>query len=129
MTLVATPIYAGCLALLLVVLSARVVMRRRDAKISIGDGDDKELIKRIRVQGNCAEYVPLGILLLCIVELAGAAIVLVHGFGLLLLAGRVMHAIGLSRTPQVIILRVIGMLMTFTALILSALLSLYLGLT
>ena len=129
MGLSVAPIYAGVLALLLVVLSARVVMRRRGARISMGDGGDKELIKRIRVHGNCAEYVPLGVLLLVVVELAGAAGGVVHGLGLMLLTGRVLHAIGLSQTPQVVMLRITGMLLNFTALILSAVVSLYLGLT
>ena len=128
MTLAVTPIYAGCLALLFVVLSVRVVLRRRTAKVSVGDGGDKDLIKRIRVQANCAEYAPLGILLLLIVELSGAAALTVHELGLMLVAGRAMHAVGMGLTPQIPALRIIGMGLTFTMIGLSAVLALYLAL-
>jgi uncharacterized membrane protein YecN with MAPEG domain len=122
-----TPIYAGCLAILMIVLSFRVIARRRAAKVSVGDGGDNDLMKRIRVQANCAEYVPLGVLLLLVVELAGASAVLVHALGLALLAGRVMHAVGYGATPQIIPLRIIGMLLTFTMLGVSAGIAIFLA--
>ncbi|MEL7279320.1 MAG: MAPEG family protein, partial [Pseudomonadota bacterium] len=106
----------------------RVILRRRAAKISVGDGGDKILMKRMRVQANCAEYVPLGVILLMIVELSGAASLTVHELGLMLVAGRVMHAAGMSITPQIPILRIIGMVLTLTMLGLSAVLALYLAL-
>ena len=128
MALAVTPIYAGCLALLFVVLSVRVILRRRVAKVSVGDGGEKVLIKRIRVQANCAEYAPLGLVLLLIVELSGAAALTVHELGLMLVAGRVMHAVGMGLTPQIPALRIIGMALTFTMIGLSAVLALYLTL-
>ena len=127
MTLAITPIYAGLLAPLMIGLTARVIMRRREAKVSVGDGGDKDLIKRMRVQANCAENVPLGLVLLLVVELAGAAPVMVHALGLMLVAGRIMHAVGMGSTPQIVILRIIGMFLTLTMLGLSAILSLSLA--
>ena len=116
MTLAVTPIYAAILALLLIGLSARVVQRRMAAGVSVGDGGDEDLIKRIRVQANCAEYAPLGLLLLLVNELAGASALIVHGLGIILVTGRVCHARGLGSSPQVLILRKVGMLLTFSML-------------
>jgi uncharacterized membrane protein YecN with MAPEG domain len=113
MTLTITPIYAGLVGLLLVTLSFRVIFRRRSAGVTIGDGADKDLTKRIRVQANCAEYAPIGILLLAISELQGAPVWSLHALGVALIAGRAIHAVGLGSTPQIIPLRKLGMLLTF----------------
>lgn len=121
MTLAITPLYGGLIGLLLVALSARVIFRRRAASVSVGDGDDKDLRKRIRVQANCAEYAPLGLILLAMAELQGAPGWVVHLLGVMLLAGRMLHAYGFGSTPQIIPLRQLGMLLTFLMIILAAL--------
>lgn len=113
MTLTATPIYAGLLALLFVILSIRVIRTRFQARVSVGDGGDKRVIKAMRAHANCAEYVPLGLVLLALVELQGAPVWAVHVLGLMLLLGRLAHAYGFGRTPQIIPLRQGGMLLTF----------------
>ena len=58
------PIYAAIFAVMLVVLSVRVA-RCAPVRIAIGDGGNIILRRRIRVQGNFTEYVPLALLLLC----------------------------------------------------------------
>jgi uncharacterized protein len=112
-----TPIYAGLLALLFVTLSVRVIRGRVAARVSLGDGGNADLTRRIRVHANCAEYAPFGVLLLAIAELQGAGVLLLHGLGLLLLVGRLAHAIGLSAAPEISALRGGGMALTFAALI------------
>lgn len=119
--LAATPIYAGLLALLFVGLSLRVIGGRVKHKVSVGDGDDKDMTKRMRVQANFAEYAPLGIILLAMAELQGMPIWLVHLFGAVLLVGRFMHAYGLGSTPQVLVCRRWGMLLTFGMIAITAL--------
>ena len=69
MTADITGLYAAALALLFVVLSARVITVRRANKVSLGDGGDADLLARVRAQGNFAEYAPLGIVLILIAEL------------------------------------------------------------
>ncbi len=116
-----TPIYAALLAFLFVALSVNVILRRRSDKVSVGDGGQKTMIKAMRTQANCAEYAPFSLLLIAIVELQGAGGWLVNLLGLTLAAGRVLHAYGFGRTPQIVILRQIGMGLTFTAILLAAL--------
>lgn len=112
-----TPIYAGLLALLYVALSVRVIRGRVAARVGLGDGGNADLMRRIRVHANCAEYAPFGVLLLTIAELQGAGMLWLHVLGGLLLAGRLAHAIGLSTAPEVSALRGGGMALTFSALI------------
>ncbi|MGX0877108.1 putative membrane protein YecN with MAPEG domain [Roseovarius sp. MBR-154] len=123
MSLSVTPLDAGLLGLLFVILSLRVIAARSTAQVSLSDGGDTLLIKRIRVQGNCAEYAPMGLILLAMTELQGAPRWVVHLLGLMLLAGRVLHAVGLGHTPQIILFRRGGMALTFAMLILAALAS------
>ena len=123
-----TPIYAGLLAVLFIALSARVIARRISAHVSLGDGGDALLMRRIRVHGNCAEYAPFGVLLLAVAELSGAAPLWLHLCGVALVAGRISHAIGLGSDPEVSALRRLGMVATFAALGVLALLCLGLAL-
>lgn len=114
-----TPFYASFLAILLLVLSVRVVTYRRGNQISLGDAGDKSLLKRMRAQANCAEYAPMGLLLLMITELQGAPGFVLHLLGLMLVSGRLAHAYGFSASPPKMGLRVLGMVLTFTMLALT----------
>ena len=91
-----TALYAGILALLIVVLAGRVVAGRRAAAVSLGDGGSQLLIQRIRVHGNATENIPIGLLVMLVLELNHASATLLHGLGIALTAGRLAHAQGLS---------------------------------
>ena len=116
-----TPIYAGLLTLVFLALSIMVIRQRFAVRTSVGDAGDKGMIKRMRTQANFAEYVPLGLILMLCAELQSAPAMAVHAMGASLLIGRICHAIGMSRTPQIFLLRQIGILLTFAMLTLTAL--------
>ncbi len=116
-----TSFYAGLLALMFVVLSIRVVGRRRTAHVGLGDGGDRALLRRQRVHGNFAEYVPFALLLMGLGEAQGLQTWAVHGLGVLLVAGRVIHAFGVIREPEPVRWRICGMTLTFAVLVLGAL--------
>lgn len=112
-----TAVYAAILALLLVVLSIRVIMVRRRALVAVGDGADPALARAIRAQANLTEYAPLALLLLLLLELNGAGTLWVHVLGAMLLAGRLLHAWGISQADEDFRFRVTGMTLTFLVLI------------
>jgi uncharacterized membrane protein YecN with MAPEG domain len=114
------PLYAALLAVLFVALGVRTLLLRRRLGIGIGDGDDPAMLRAIRVHANFAEYVPMALLLLCLVELRGAGPLLLHALSLALLAGRLSHAFGVSRVDENYAYRVFGMAMTFTCLLACA---------
>ncbi len=128
MTLSITPLYAALLALVFLVLSFRVIFVRRGERISLGDGENPALRARVRVHANFAEYTPLALLLMLMAELLGGGAILVHGLGLMVLIGRVAHAWGVSAHPQIMILRQVGMVLTFLALLIGALANLWFAL-
>ncbi len=114
-----TPLYAAALTLVFIALSARVILYRRANQIGLGDQGDKGLLKRIRAQGNCAEYAPMGVLLMLLVELQNAQHIWLHGIGTLLLAGRLLHAVGFSARPPIMALRVWGMILTLLSFLMA----------
>ncbi len=120
-----TALYAALLTPLFVFLSIRVIGFRRQARAALGDGGNQALLRRIRVQGNFAEYVPLALILLGLSESLHAPVWLLHGLGLTLLAGRVSHAFGVSRAQEQFGFRVAGMVLTFVMLLLAAGVCLY----
>ena len=116
-----TPVYAGLIALVFVLLSVRVIGARRQVKVPLGDGGDRLLMRRLRAHGNFAEYVPLTIILMALGEMQGASVIALYAIGFCLLGGRLIHAFGVSQEPENYRLRVAGMALTFTALIMGAL--------
>lgn len=111
-----TALYAAPLALLFLVLSIRVIQRRRFGQVALGDGGDHLLLRRMRVQANFAEYVPIALILLGLAESLGAQPLLLHGTGIALLAGRGCHAVGVSRDREDFRLRVAGIGLTISVI-------------
>lgn len=108
--------YAALLALIYVYLAVRVVGARRRAKVGLGTGDDPALQRAVRVHGNFAEYAPFGLLLILLVGLNGWGAWAVHLLGALLLAGRIVHAYGMSQEKENLRYRIVGMMTTFGVL-------------
>jgi uncharacterized membrane protein YecN with MAPEG domain len=115
-----TAFYASLLALLFILLSARVIAQRREAKVEIGHGESAQLLRRMRVHANFAEYVPFALLLMTLAESLRAPSIILHLLGLALVAARVVHAYGLSQTPHILRLRALGIMLTFTVIGIAA---------
>jgi len=115
-----TALYAGLLAILIVVLAARVVLVRRTTSIGLGDGSNELLLRRIRIHGNAIENIPIGLLLMLILEIDGASATLLHGLGASLVLGRVAHAQGLSGSPGASVGRVAGSTLTWGSIVVAA---------
>ncbi len=116
-----TPVYAAVLALMYVALSVRVIGARRSARVALGDGGNPALLRRQRVHSNFAEYVPIALILMMLAEQQQMPAAIIHALGACLLAGRMIHAVGVSRHPEQLWQRVTGMSLTFTVLLAGAL--------
>lgn len=108
-----TALYASLLVPLFLMLASRVIRARRSARVAVGDGGDTVLMRRMRVHANFAEYVPLALLLLALAESLATNIWLLHGLGLMLLGGRLIHAFGMSQPEEKFAFRVAGVGTTF----------------
>jgi uncharacterized protein len=117
---VIVPFYAAILAFIFIFLSARVIVARRQFQIRIGAGGHHLLERRIRVQGNFSEYVPITVILLTFMELYGGAKWLIHVLCITLILGRCLHAYCVGRTDEDIRHRRAAMVMTLGALFTAA---------
>ena len=117
-----TGLYAAIAALLVVIFGVRVSLRRRAIKVGIGNGGDSILAQRVRAHANAIEYLPLALILLLILELNQTQPLLLHVFGCMLIAGRLLHAYGLSSSPALTPGRAVGMVLTWAVIAIMALL-------
>jgi uncharacterized membrane protein YecN with MAPEG domain len=91
-----TALYAGLVALLLLALALRVSRFRMRTQVGIGDDGSPAFRRAIRAHANALEWSLPVLLLLLVAELCRASPVLLHAAGIALLAGRVLHGVGLS---------------------------------
>ena len=115
--LLITSVIAAALTIIFVKLSFAVIGLRRKNQIGLGSGGIDDLERAIRAQGNFAEYVPFGIILIACLELNGAPWWLVALPGITLIIGRLIHAKGINQPPPDFSKRVLGMKFTFYTLI------------
>jgi uncharacterized membrane protein YecN with MAPEG domain len=120
-----TGIYVALATLLVLILAARVSLRRGSAKVGLGGGGDADLIRRIRAHANAVENLPLALLLLLLLELDQTRPLWLHVFGCVLIIGRILHAIGLSRSAGGSGGRFVGTLLTWGVMLVMALLLLW----
>lgn len=111
----AAALWAGLNIVLLLALSLLVVRQRQKHKVALGDEGVPELAQAIRAFGNATEYVPAALVGLVVLALVQAPPLAIHVAGLILFAGRVSHAIGLSSSGGTSFPRAIGMVLTWVA--------------
>jgi uncharacterized membrane protein YecN with MAPEG domain len=94
-----TGFYAGLLALWLVFLAVSVVRMRFKYRVGLGDGGQQELMQAIRIHGNFTETVPFVLILMALMEFYRYDAWILHAFGIVLVASRLLHWWGLKHNP------------------------------
>jgi hypothetical protein len=122
-----TGLYAAIFALIQIKFTLNVAMRRKGAKISLGDGGDDTLNRKIRAHGNFVETVPMALFLMGIAELSGAPFWSIHVLGGLMLIGRILHYSAIVTGTGYGKNRMYGMMLTFLVYVLGAGLCLWLS--
>jgi uncharacterized membrane protein YecN with MAPEG domain len=111
-----TLLFTALHILLMLLLAYRVVGHRRVAKVGIGTGGDYRLERKVRAHANFIEYVPMALLMLALLEIAGLAAVWLWALGGTLLVARLLHATGLSKKSGYSVGRFHGTLLTWLVL-------------
>lgn len=112
--------YVALGALLILALAVRVMWLRNSRGVALGNGGDKALERAIRVHANAVEYLPAGLLLLVALALEQTRPLLLHVFGIVLIVGRLVHAIGLSASSGRSFGRVVGIVLTVLVMLAMA---------
>jgi uncharacterized membrane protein YecN with MAPEG domain len=108
MVLPITLTLAGAAALLHIWLAARVSRLRTAHRISIGDGGNEALVRRMRAHANYAENMPIVLIMIALIELAGGDARILWAAGILFILARILHGFGMDQSyPSR--LRMIGM--------------------
>ena len=115
-----TPFYAALIALIFVILSVRTLLLRRRLGIAIGTGEDLKLTRAMRVHSNFAEYVPIALILIYFLEVGSDTDVGIHILCVALIAGRLLHAYGVSQIKEDYRFRVAGMILTLGCMIFAS---------
>jgi uncharacterized protein len=91
-----------------------------DQKVTTKATDDGLLRRKVRAYGNFTEHVPLGLLILLVLELMSANAGLLWLLGLTLTIGRVAHAWGVIQTYGPSVGRAIGFYLTWLVYLVGA---------
>jgi uncharacterized membrane protein YecN with MAPEG domain len=98
-TLPISLVLAGGLALINIWLSFRVGAMRRAAGVSVGDGGDERVVRRMRAHANFAENAPLTLVMVALIEFAAGGSVWLWAMAALFLLARVAHGLGMDAWP------------------------------
>jgi uncharacterized protein len=113
---VITALYGALNALFNIFLALRVASARGEHKVGLGQGDHPALLVAIRAHGNNAEFVPLALIVLLLLEMCGADRSVLHIYGGALFVARIAHWVGLPRkAPNV--WRAAGVGLTWLAIV------------
>ena len=114
-----TLFYAGVLSILALFLGIKTGQKRfsKDDNITIGVGDNFELLQITRAHGNLIENVFFFLILSALLEIVGEIPVLAtYILGDLFLMSRISHAYGITRPGAESIFRMLGATGTFLVL-------------
>lgn len=118
-------LYIALNLLLNLVLAYRVSAGRVRTKLMTGTGDDNPLYNASRAHIVNTEYTPIGLIGLIGLFFLSASVWIIHIVGVALTLGRLLHAIGLSRTSDSTPPRLWGTLLTWAGQLIAALGCLY----
>ena len=110
---VITALFAGLFVITLIPLTLQVGLKRISTDTLFGDGGDVDLMRRRAAQSNFTQYVPIALLALALVEMAGLPSWFVWTNGAVLLLGRAAHAYCFLAGNGLGPLRAVGMIATF----------------
>ncbi|WP_375428968.1 MAPEG family protein [uncultured Sphingomonas sp.] len=95
-TLPITMVLAGALALINLWLSFRVGQVRGSEKVSLGDGGNERVLRRMRAHANFAENAPIVLVLVLLLEFAAGTSVWLWSAAALFLVARIAHGLGMD---------------------------------
>ena len=88
-------LYAGILGLIAIGVSFPAGRIRGQMNCSVGDGGNVNLLLAMRRHANFAEWVPIALILIVLLELSHVRAGVIHALGTVLVLARLSHAFGI----------------------------------
>ena len=105
-------------------LGIRIGQVRTSEKVSVGDGGNEKVIRRMRAQANFVEYTPFVLILFALIELAIGPQTWLWVLALVYIVARISHAFGMDASiPSK--LRMAGIALTYLTMIALSIAALY----
>src|SRR5271154_3898188 len=92
---IVTALYAGLLGLISMGVAFPAGSLRGKLNIAGGEGGNRAFLVAMRRHANFAEWVPLVLILIALLELNGVRPVSIHALGAALVVARLAHAVGI----------------------------------
>jgi uncharacterized membrane protein YecN with MAPEG domain len=115
----------GAAALINFWLGVRIGQLRIGKRISVGDGGDPRLLARMRAHANFAEYAPIVLILIALIEFAVGSQLWLWVVAAVFVLGRILHGFGMDGAMR---LRQIGIATTMLIMVGLALFAAWTGL-
>ncbi len=96
MSIAITLTIAAAAALINLWLMVRVGRVRLAEKISIGDGGNENVIRRMRAHSNFIESAPLVLILIAAIEISSGSTIILWSVGAIYIVGRIAHLLGME---------------------------------
>jgi uncharacterized protein len=123
-----TSLCTGILGLLFLFHSVRTILARKETRTNLGAGESDLMLRRIRIHGNFAEYIPFLLFMMALLEFSVIDNWVLYAFGSSLVLGRLLHMYGLHSPTTPGSARIIGMVLTFLPLMLGSVALIFLAL-
>lgn len=91
-----TLVTAGAAAIINLWLAMRTSGTRGKAKVSIGDGGNEALLRRMRAHANFVEYAPFIVILIGLIEFTSGTSMWLWGASVLFVMARLAHPLGMD---------------------------------
>ncbi len=123
--------YTAINGLIMLILGMLVTRARVQTQTDIGDGGKPEMAGPLRAHANNSEWTPMALLMMWVLTLPtfGASIWIIQGMGVTLTIGRILHAIGITRSIGPSSLRFVGMILTWISYVIGVVAILWLMFT
>ncbi len=96
------PVTAAAIGAVLLVfqqcLTLTVGLHRASTGIGVGVGNDEDLERKVRRQGNFVENAPIFVVMLALSEMLGAPQIVIFWFGIAFVVARIFHAMAFTNT-------------------------------
>ncbi|MCE7030902.1 MAPEG family protein [Jiella avicenniae] len=112
----AVAIYAAMNGAVLFWLAVQTGRIRQREKVFMGDGGNPRMIRVMRGHANAIEFIPITLIAMTLAALLGTSAPIIHLLGILLTAGRVLHALHFTAADAPMWQRMAGTSLSFLAM-------------